>query len=124
MSDSQIQKTCLFINRRSPYGSTHATESLDMAYALSAFEHKVSLLFIDDGVQQLLAQQQTETIGLKNFSPNFKAWEDYDIQNVYVEESSLQLRNIQVADLIIDVNLVSAKQIAEMINHHAFIFND
>lgn len=124
MSDSLVQKTCLFINRRSPYGSTHATEALDMAYALSAFEHKVSLLFMDDGVLQLMRDQQTADIGLKNFSPNFKAWDDYEIQHIYVDEIALLERDIQVSDLIVAVEILDAKQIATVINEHQFIFND
>ena len=124
MTIELTQKTCLFINRRSPYGSTYATEALDMAFALSAFEHKVSLLFQDDGVFQLMRDQQTQAIGMKNFSPNFKAWEDYEIQQVYVAESALSERAIDQDDLIIEVELLSAEKIAQLIAQHDFIFND
>lgn len=118
------QKTCLFINRRSPYGSTHASEALEMAFALSAFEHKVSLVFMDDGVLQLMRDQQTAGIGMKNFSPSFKAWEDYEIQHVYVEQASLETRGMQASELLMDVEIIDAQQLAKVIESHQFIFND
>jgi hypothetical protein len=49
----------------------------------------VSLAFIDDGVFQLMAGQDTAAAGMKNFSRTFKALGDYDVHKFYVERESL-----------------------------------
>lgn len=123
--NSQItRKTCLFVNRRSPHGSSHAVEALDMAYALAAFEHRVSLLFMDDGVFQIIRDQQTADIGVKNFSPAFRAWQDYEIEHVFVEKASLQSRGLERDDLLIEVEMIDTKTIGQILQQQAFIFND
>ncbi|MFK8067862.1 MAG: sulfurtransferase complex subunit TusC [Gammaproteobacteria bacterium] len=118
------QKRCLFINRKSPYESAHAQEALDMAYALSAFEHKVSLVFMDEGVLQILRDQDSTEIGIKNFSPAFRAWQDYEIDQLYVDEESLKKRAIKTSDLIVEVELINTDQLGKIINQQEFIFND
>ena len=117
-------KTCLFINRRSPYGSSHAQEALDMAYALSAFEHKVSLVFMDDGVLQIMRDQNPSEIGMKNISPTFRSWEDYEIEHIYVEKESLQMRGMNQADLLIETEIIEADQLGKIMEKQDFIFND
>jgi tRNA 2-thiouridine synthesizing protein C len=117
-------KTCLFINRRSPYGSSHSQEALDMAFALSAFEHKVSLVFMDDGVLQIMRDQDPSGIGMKNISPTFRAWEDYEIEHMYVEKESLEMRGIKKSDLLIDAEIIEADQLGKLIGQQNFIFND
>lgn len=117
-------KTCIFINRRSPYGSSHAQEALDMAFALSAFEHKISLIFMDDGVLQIMRDQNPSGIGMKNISPTFRAWEDYEIEHIYVEKESLQMRGMDKMDLLIGAEIVAADQLGKIIEKQDFIFND
>ena len=117
-------KTCFFMNRRSTYGSSHAQEALDMAFALSAFEHKVSLIFMDDGVLQLMRDQDPTDIGMKNISPTFRAWEDYEIEHIYVEKESLEMRGMKKSDLLIEAEIIDADQLGKLIGEQDFIFND
>ena len=42
--------------------------------------------FVDDGVYQLKKGQQTKGIETKNFSPTYRALEDYDVEKLYVEQ--------------------------------------
>ena len=51
----------------------------------AAFEQDVTLAFIDDGVYQLMQNQDTSGIGSKNFAPTFRALGDYDVSQIYVE---------------------------------------
>ncbi len=126
MSEHEMnqQKTCLFINRKSAYQSSHAQEALDMAYALSAFEHKVSLVFMDEGVLEIMRDQDPAEIGIKNFSPAFHAWQDYEIDQLYVEEESLKKRAIKTSDLLVTVKLINTDQLGKIINQQDFVFND
>ena len=122
--NDKTNKTCMFINRHSPYGSSRAQEALDMAFALSAFEHKVSLVFMDDGIFQIICDQQPAEIGMKNFSPAFLAWQDYEIENIFVEKESLQARGMEKSDLLIDVEIIDADQLGQLLEKQDFIFKD
>jgi len=93
-------KRFLYINRRAPYGSIYALESLEVVLIGAAFEQDVSVMFLDDGVYQLKKGQDTTGIGMKNFSPTYKALGDYDINKIYVEKESLEERGLTTDDLL------------------------
>ncbi|SMH44028.1 sulfurtransferase complex subunit TusC [Maritimibacter sp. HL-12] len=93
-------KKFLYVNRRAPYGTIYALESLEVVLIGAAFEQDVSLAFLDDGVFQLTKGQNTDGIGVKNFSPTFRALGDYDVQKLFVERESLEERGLSEDDLI------------------------
>ncbi len=93
-------KKFLYVNRKPPHGSIYALESLEVVLIGAAFEQDVSLAFVDDGVYQLLRNQDTGGIGSKNFSPTFRALGDYDVNKIYVERESLELRGLTKDDLM------------------------
>ena len=92
-------KKFLYVNRKAPYGTIYALESLEVVLIGAAFEQDVSLAFLDDGVFQLTKGQQTDGIGVKNFSPTFRALGDYDVTKLYVEAESLAERGLTEDDL-------------------------
>ena len=96
MSDT---KKFLFFNRKAPYGTIYAWESLEVVLISAAFEQDVSLAFMDDGVYQLVKGQDTSGIGMKNFSPTYAALGDYEITKIYVEKESLEERGLSLDDL-------------------------
>jgi tRNA 2-thiouridine synthesizing protein C len=96
MSDT---KKFLFVNRKAPYGTIYAWESLEVVLISAAFEQDVSLAFLDDGVFQLVKGQDTGGIGMKNFSPTYAALGDYEITKIYVEKESLEERGLTLDDL-------------------------
>jgi len=93
-------KKFMYVNRRAPYGTIYAWESLEVVLIGAAFEQDVSLAFIDDGVYQLVKGQNTKELGIKNFSPTYSALGDYDIKKIYVEKESLEARGLSVDDLL------------------------
>ena len=93
-------KKFLYVNRKAPYGTIYALESLEVVLIGAAFEQDVALAFIDDGVYQLTQGQDTTGIGVKNFSPTYKALGDYDVNKIYVEKESLEARGLTVDDLM------------------------
>lgn len=93
-------KRFLYVNRKAPYGTIFALESLEVVLITAAFEQDVALAFLDDGVFQLMRGQDTSGIGMKNFSPTFNALGDYEITKLYVEKESLDERGLTVADLM------------------------
>lgn len=93
-------KKFMFVNRKVPYGSAYALESLEVVLISAAFDQTVSLAFIDDGVYQLTKGQDTSGIGQKNFSAAYKALGDYEIKTLYVERESLVERGLSADDLM------------------------
>ena len=92
-------KKFLYVNRKAPYGTIYALESLEVVLIGAAFDQDVSLAFVDDGVFQLTKDQKTDGIGVKNFSPTFRALGDYDVTKLYVERESLEERGLSEDDL-------------------------
>jgi tRNA 2-thiouridine synthesizing protein C len=93
-------KKFMFVNRKAPYGTAYALESLEVVLISAAFDQDVSLAFIDDGVYQITNGQDTTGIGQKNFSKAYKALGDYEISKLYVEKESLAERGLTQGDLM------------------------
>jgi tRNA 2-thiouridine synthesizing protein C len=90
----------MYLNRKAPYGTVYALESLEVVLIAAAFEQDVSLAFIDDGVYQIVDNQKTDGIGMKNFSSTYRALGDYDINKLYVSKESLDERGLSEEDLM------------------------
>lgn len=93
-------KNFMYVNRKAPYGTIYAWESLEVVLIGAAFEQDVSMAFIDDGVYQLVKGQNTKELGIKNFSPTYTALGDYDVKKIYVEQESLEARGLTIDDLM------------------------
>lgn len=93
-------KKFMFVNRKAPYGTVYALESLEVVLISAAFEQDVSLAFIDDGVFQITKGQDSSGIGQKNFSNTYKALGDYEITKLYVQKESLAERGLTQDDLM------------------------
>ncbi len=100
MAEGSKKKKFLYINRKAPYGTIYALESLEVVLIGAAFEQDVSLAFIDDGVFQLMAGQDTAGAGMKNFSRTYKALGDYEVRKLYVEREALEERGLTLEDLM------------------------
>jgi tRNA 2-thiouridine synthesizing protein C len=98
--DTSVKKKFMFVNRKAPYGTIYALEALEVVLISAAFEQDVSLAFLDDGVYQLVKGQNSSGIGMKNFSPTYRALGDYEITKLYVERESLDERGLKPEDLM------------------------
>lgn len=107
-------KKFMFVNRKAPYGTIYALESLEVVLITATFDQDVSLVFIDDGVYELVKGQQTKGIGVKNFSPSYRALEGYDVEKLYVDSASLTQRGLTETDLLVPVELLDAQQMGEL----------
>ncbi|MFZ2649099.1 MAG: sulfurtransferase complex subunit TusC [Burkholderiaceae bacterium] len=107
-------KKFMFVNRKAPYGTIHALESLEVVLIAATFDQDVSLVFLDDGVFELVKGQNSKGIGIKNFSPTYRALEGYDVEKLYVERESMQARALSEADLLVPVEVLSSSQMADL----------
>ena len=116
-------KKFMYVNRKSPYGTIYALESLEVVLIAAAFDQDVSLVFMDDGVYQLKKGQDTKGIGMKNFSPTYRALEGYDIEKLYVERESLESRGLSESDLIVPVEVLGKDELASMMDEQDVILS-
>jgi tRNA 2-thiouridine synthesizing protein C len=133
----QVVKKFMYMNRKAPYGTIYALESLEVVLIAAAFDQDVSLVFADDGVYQLTNNQSTDGIGMKNFSPTYSALGDYDINKIYIEKESLEERGLTLEDLQAltyededddwaekdSIHLVSREELAEVIDQQDVVFS-
>jgi tRNA 2-thiouridine synthesizing protein C len=108
------QRKFMFVNRKAPYGTVYALESLEVVLITAAFEQDVSLVFMDDGVYQLKRGMQTKAIETKNFSPTYRALEGYDVEKLYVERESLAARGLSEKDLVVDVTVMGRDELGHL----------
>lgn len=110
----EVVKRFMYVNRKAPYGTIYALECLETILVAAAFEQDVSVVFMDDGVYQLKKDQDTAAIGMKNFSPTYRALEGYDVEKLYVEKESLEARGLTADDLIVPVEVLSATELQDI----------
>jgi tRNA 2-thiouridine synthesizing protein C len=130
-------KKFVYMNRKAPYGTVYALESLEVVLIGAAFEQDVRLVFVDDGVYQLTKGQTTDGIGMKNFSKTYSALGDYDVNKIYIDEQSLTDRGLTIDDLQeltyededddwaekSSINVISREQLAELISEADVLLN-
>ena len=112
--EAGVVKKMMFVNRKAPYGTIYALESLEVKLISAAFDQDVSVVFMDDGVFDLKRGQDTSATGMKNFSPTYRALEGYDIEKLYVERASLEARGLTEEDLVVPVEVLATEQLSEL----------
>ena len=118
-----VVKKFMYVNRRAPYGSVYALESLEVVLVGAAFDQDVSVVFADDGVYQLKKGQDTSEVEMKNFSPTYRALAMYDVEKLYVEKESLQARGLTEEDLIVPVEVMSNAEIGELMEQQDVVLS-
>jgi tRNA 2-thiouridine synthesizing protein C len=127
MSDEMMEggeiKKFMYVNRKAPYGTVYALESLEVVLIGAAFEQDVSLIFMDDGVFEIVKGQDTAGVEMKNFSPTYRALEMYDVEKLYVAKESLEERGLTEDDLLVDVTVMSAAELADLMEEQDVILS-
>jgi tRNA 2-thiouridine synthesizing protein C len=116
-------KKFMFVNRKAPYGTIYALESLEVVLITATFDQDVSLVFLDDGVYEIVKGQDTKGTGIKNHSKTYRALEGYDIEKLYVERESLEARGLTEDDLLVDVQVLSTAEMADLMNEQDVVLS-
>lgn len=116
-------KKFLFVNRKAPYGTIYAMESLEVVMISAAFDQDVSLAFLDDGIFQIVKGQETSLIGMKNFSRTYRALEDLDVTKLFVEKESMVARGISESDFIVPAKVISVMEMADLMHSQDIILS-
>lgn len=116
-------KRYLIICRRPPYGESYAREALDVALAAAAFDQSIALLFLGDGIAQLLTAHDSAAIGEKSFEKQLSALPLYDINSIYVDAAALQQRGFSTTDLSLPAQAVSDAEISALLKNRDVVLN-
>jgi len=96
-------KRLLFLLRQPPYATSHALEALESVLVAGVFDQRVSVLFRDDGVWQLLTDQDGSALHARTIGKVVQALPEYDVNALYVCADSLTARRLELADLVLPV---------------------
>lgn len=110
-----MAKSVLLISRQAPWADIAAAEALDIALAAGAFDLPLSILFMDDGVLQLLAEQQPQLLEQKDLSANLQALPVFGVEQLYVAEQCLNERGIDNSQLAVNVTTLNDLQIQQLL---------
>jgi len=83
---------------------------------MSSLSDDITIIFLDEGVSNLVSGQKTEGIGCKSYAPMLKLFKLYEIDNIYACQQSLDNMGLLDADRLIDVELCSNNMIIELIH--------
>lgn len=92
----------LIVLKRTPYGSSLAKASIDVAFACAAFEQPVDLLFLGDGVLQLYPNQDGQALGIKTLGRQLASMPLYDINRVYVDSRAVAQYKLELSKAPLD----------------------
>lgn len=118
-------KTYLFVFTHASFGHAHGRDGLNMAFLLATYDQKVQLLFLEDGVCQLIPHQQAKLIETKNHLATLQAWSLYDVQHCYACEKALEQRGLTADSLRFDrLEIIDDAQIQTILRaaDHLMVF--
>ena len=109
-------KRVLYLVRRPP--SVAADETTDLMLVSGVFEQRTSVLFMDDGVYQL--------VGLEHRQSSLKALPTYDVGDLYVARASLAGRGVAAdsAGAPLDVKALDDAGVRDLIRSHDIVVPD
>ena len=109
-----LGKSVLIVLRHSPYGSSLAGASLDVALATAAFEQPVDVLCLGDGVLQLQAGQDSQALGLRNKGKLLASLPLYGIERVYVDAEAATRYRLDLAAAPLQAEALDPAQIHQL----------
>ena len=118
MNTPSAPQDILILQRHAPYGSSIAREGLDFVLTSAAYDQNLSVLFLADGAFQLLNQQNSKHINLKNHSAALEVLPLYDVENLYVIDEDLNSRGMTKNDIIDGVQIINREQGKRLIAQH------
>lgn len=114
-------KSLLVVVRHTPYGSSLARSSLEVALTSATFEQTVAVLFVGQGVLQLISKQNSEALGVRNIAKLISSFPLYDLNNIYVDENALKQHGLESTDLVLESQLLGDAAMQKLMRHYDHI---
>ena len=101
----------LFLVAHAPQRGALAFELLDALLVGAAFDQRVSVLFIGDGVYQLFDAGHAD----RHVARGYRALPAYDVNDVYVDKGALRERGLGIDALVLPARLLTRHGVRELI---------
>lgn len=108
-------KKIALIFTQSAFSQAVSREAQDLALALAAIEHQMTLIYLDAAVTQLIPVADDARLGIKNFPVAQKLFAMYDISQIVVASDAMALYQLAAEDLRIKADCYCAAQIAALL---------
>jgi tRNA 2-thiouridine synthesizing protein C len=112
------RKSILVVNRHAHPGSSLPRSALDTALAAAAFDQPVALLFLGEGVLQLLPAQDSRPAGVRNLRKVLDSLPLYEIETVYVDAAAAATFGLEGEALPPQAECLDAAGIRELLVRH------
>ena len=109
-------KRYLVVMSHPPHGSIYVQEQLDVILTMAAFDRSVSLLFLDEGIFQLLRGQSAEQYDHKETLAIFDALALYDVNDLWVEAESLIEKGLVSGQLTLPVKTIARVRVSQFMS--------
>ncbi len=112
-----MRKRFLSLHRHPP--SLEAKEALDAALVAAVFDQRVTLLFRDQGVRQLVGEDVSEEM-----AEAVRSSADYGIEAIYVCQDALNAADLAPDSLLVPVQVLSLPEQAELLARQDMVLCD
>lgn len=113
----------LILLQSAPYAGSLARSCLDLALSFAVFSQRPQLLFSGDAVLCLQGEQNAEAVGRKSLRKVIDSLPLYDIEHVYVDESSLNQLGLSPNDFPAFAVCVNSEQVRALINEASHVIS-
>ncbi|SDO44086.1 sulfurtransferase complex subunit TusC [Pseudomonas jinjuensis] len=113
-----MSKSLLIVSRQAPWSGPGAREALDIALAGGAYDLPIGLLFLDDGVFQLVPDQRPASIEQKDLQANLQALPLFGIDELFTAARSLGERGLDADGLILPVQVLDDAALRDLIQRY------
>ncbi|MBU1329434.1 MAG: sulfurtransferase complex subunit TusC [Gammaproteobacteria bacterium] len=110
-----MSKSLLIISRQAPWSGPGAREALDIVLAGGAYDLPIGLLFLDDGVFQLIAEQAPKALQQKDITANLQALPLFGIEALYCCAHSLRERGLGQTPLALPAEALDASALQALL---------
>lgn len=108
----------LCIAASDPYQHDAAQDLLDALLVAATFGAEVSVLFQDDGVWQLLKDQQGDRAARRGIGAQLESLPLFDVESLYADARSLHERGLTGSDLLLPVERLDTPALAALLAAH------
>lgn len=109
---------------QAPYSTSACIDAMEAALAASNLGISVVFLLVDDGVFQLVAEQNSQAISHKSIYKKLSVFPLFDIELLFAQHSAIVSNGISIDNLRFDVKTLEDPQIVELCQQatHVLVF--
>lgn len=115
----------LFVFKTEPCEGGLVADGLDLCLVAAAFGIDLKILFVGNGVSHIVKPEKNALFvdALPKYAKTFKALADFEIEECFVFDQSLEELKVGVDGLSIDAGIVDANEMRSLINSSSQVFN-